>query len=95
MAQIISSGRTFLWRLFDAYPSSRHGCVMISPSVLADLSWWSRFLLVWNGSFKIQSDSDCCCFAFTSDTSNTACGGGIHGPSSGPHIVPPTAFMAH
>jgi hypothetical protein len=39
MAQIISNGRTFLRCLFDAYPSSRHGHVKISPSVLADLSW--------------------------------------------------------
>jgi hypothetical protein len=49
--------------------------VKISPSVLANLSWWSRFLPVWNGSLKIQSDSDHRCFAFTSDTSDTACGG--------------------
>jgi hypothetical protein len=60
VAQIISSGCTFLWRLFDAYPSSRHGRVKISPSVLANLSWWSRFLPVWNGSLKIQSDSPFC-----------------------------------
>jgi hypothetical protein len=46
MAQIISGSHTFLRCLFDAYPSSRHGCVKISPSVLADLSWWSCFLPV-------------------------------------------------
>jgi hypothetical protein len=34
VAQIISGGRTFLQRLFDAYPSSRHGHVKISPSVM-------------------------------------------------------------
>jgi hypothetical protein len=75
VAQIISGGRTFLRRFFDAYPSSRHGRVKISPSVQANLSWWSRFLPVWNGSLKIQSDSDRRCFAFTFDASNTACGG--------------------
>jgi hypothetical protein len=75
VAQIISGGHTFLRCLFDAYPSSRHGHVKIFPSVLADLSWWSRFLPVWNGSLKIQSDSDCRHFAFTSDASDTACGG--------------------
>jgi hypothetical protein len=32
VAQIISGSRTFLQRLFDAYPSSRHSCVKISPS---------------------------------------------------------------
>jgi hypothetical protein len=46
VAQIISGGRIFLWHLFNAYPSSRHGHVKISPSVLADLSWWSCFLPV-------------------------------------------------
>jgi hypothetical protein len=70
VAQIINSGRTFLLHLFDAYPSSRHGRVKVSPSVLADLSWWSCFLPVWNDSLKIQLDSDRCCFAFTSDASN-------------------------
>jgi hypothetical protein len=75
VAQIISSGHTFLWRLFDAYPSSRHGRVKISPFVLANLFWWSHFLPVWNGSFKIQSDSEHHCFAFTSDASDTAYGG--------------------
>jgi hypothetical protein len=39
VAQIISGGCTFLRRLFDAYPSSRHSRVKISPSVLANLSW--------------------------------------------------------
>jgi hypothetical protein len=72
VAQIISGGRTFLRHLFDAYPSSRHGCVKISPFVLADLSWWFRFLPAWNGSLKIQLDSDRCRFAFTSDASDTA-----------------------
>jgi hypothetical protein len=46
VAQIISGSRTFLQHLFDAYPSSKHGHVKISPSVLANLSWWSRFLPV-------------------------------------------------
>jgi hypothetical protein len=46
VAQIINSGCTFLWHLFDAYPSFRHGRVKISPSVLANLSWWSYFLPV-------------------------------------------------
>jgi hypothetical protein len=93
VAQIISGGRTFLRRLFDAYPSSRHGRVKISPSVLANLSWWSRFLPVWNGSLKIQSDSDRCHFAFTSDASDTACRG-VSTDRALVHI-PPTAFMAH
>jgi hypothetical protein len=75
MAQIISGGRTFLRHLFDAYSSSRCGHVKISPSVLANLSWWSHFLPVWNGSLKIQSDSNCCHFAFTFDASNTSYGG--------------------
>jgi hypothetical protein len=74
VAQIISGGRTFLRHLFDAYPSSRHSRVKISPSVLANLSWWSCFLPVWNGSLKIQLDSDHHRFAFTSDASDTACG---------------------
>jgi hypothetical protein len=75
VAQIISGGCTFLQRLFDAYPSSRPGCVKISPSVLANLSWWSHFLPVWNGSLKIQLDSDRHHFAFISDASDTTCGG--------------------
>jgi hypothetical protein len=75
VAQIISSGRNFLRHLFDAYPSSWHSRVKICPSVLADLSWWSCFLPVWNGSLKIQLDSNRQHFAFTSDASDTACGG--------------------
>jgi hypothetical protein len=43
VAQIISSGRTFLRCLFDAYPSSRHGCVKISSVYWCLRSWSPKF----------------------------------------------------
>jgi hypothetical protein len=49
--------------------------VKISPVVRANLFWWFCFLPIWNGSLKIQSDSNRRRFAFTSDTSDIACGG--------------------
>jgi hypothetical protein len=75
VAQIISGGRTFFRHLFDAYPSSRHSCMKISPAMQTDFSWWFLFLPIWNGSLKIQSDSDCRRFAFMFDASDIACGG--------------------
>jgi hypothetical protein len=75
VAQIISGGRTFLRRLFDAYPRSRRGKITITNSMRADLKWWHQFLPIWNGLMKMRPDAGRRRFAFTSDASNAACGG--------------------
>lgn len=75
VAQIISGGRTFLRRLFDAYPVKRSGKIFISPEVRADLVWWRKFLPIWNGRARLAPDFSRRRVAFSSDASNIACGG--------------------
>jgi hypothetical protein len=57
-------------RLYDATP----GRVPVTPAIRLDLSWFSRFLLKWNGSALIHPSFARKCFAFVSDASDLACG---------------------
>lgn len=75
VAQIIAGGRTFLRRIFDAFPTSRSGKIPISPGIRADLSWWLRFLPIWNGTARMVPDFSRPRVAFTSDASDLACAG--------------------
>lgn len=75
VSQIISGGRTFLRRIYDSYPKSRCGKVVITPAIRADLLWWKRFLPIWNGNAYMHPSFARPRFSFTSDASNIACAG--------------------
>ena len=56
--KVVRGGRTFLRRVTDAKSKRLHrGLLPIEPELKADLSWWSRFLIDYNGQSMLpESD---------------------------------------
>ena len=75
----IKGGRTFLRRLIDVMASlkKKHHHIRLSATARADISWWSKFMDVFNGTVQFICDVPVPSAIFSSDACSKA-GGAVY-----------------
>lgn len=90
-SQVVAGGRCFSRRLHDAVASFKG---KLSPSAIADLQWWLKYLTLANGKHVLHWSLEPGIRKVTADASNIAAGG-VHGSNAWAHAWNPAQLSWH
>lgn len=88
VAQVVLGGRVFVRRIYDMC-TSKKSKIPVSPPLLADLRWWSKYLLTFNGKKVVHWTTVRHQVSLCTDASNVAACGVGPGPTAWIHAWTP------